>query len=103
MDRSQASDFLVNHKRDYWCTGMQKNLEEKRENNSGKVTIHSTINLNEECCNEGCDTEEMDEKMHPIGYSNPTEVSMVVRTNSYIMSSIGVPLYGITESLLFSA
>ena len=63
----------------------------REQNNSGAALINpftSTINVYEECCNEKCDTEEMNEIINPPLHSDLKRVSVVVRNNlhSYVVS-----------------
>lgn len=75
MDGKQANSFLVQKRN--WCSYVQEYSEMIREGKTG--TFGSSVNVWEECCDEGCDTEEMDENTHPFGHSN----RWVVRINIY--------------------
>ena len=54
-----ANSFLV-HKRD-WCSAVQITAETKRE---FEYPGTDTLNVHEECCDEGCNTEEMTENQY---------------------------------------
>ncbi|XP_078372981.1 uncharacterized protein LOC144656605 [Oculina patagonica] len=83
LDGNHANSFL-DHKRGVWqnwCYWAQEYAEEMNENKwSGYAP---TVDINEECCGEGCDTEEVNENIHPGGYSN---LANAETNREYVMS-----------------
>lgn len=84
LDGNHAKTFL-GQKRNMWkshCDYMQWLAESMREQRVGPFEFTSnTADLYEECCDEGCNTSEMAENVHPVGYSDRAEV----RTNINIL------------------
>ncbi|XP_073232483.1 uncharacterized protein [Porites lutea] len=73
LDGNRAKNFLL-HKRNHYCEHRQAYAEKIRENGAASIAIvgllTSRVSVYEECCREGCNTEEMDENMHPGGFSD---------------------------------
>ena len=76
MDKNHAKTFLL--KRDT-CEYVQELTKKMHKQALGDFTSPSeAANVHEECCAEGCDTEEMDENVHPALYSNSAAVRISI-------------------------
>ncbi|XP_078372943.1 uncharacterized protein LOC144656594 [Oculina patagonica] len=70
LDGNHANSFLVHKRRGWpeWCEYAQEYAEDINESRWGGLA--PTVNINEECCVEGCDAEEVNENILPSGYSD---------------------------------
>ena len=78
LDGNHANSFLV-QKRRADCDYINQYAETMREEKYG--VFRYKVDVHEECCDEGCDKEEMNENMHPTGVSD----TVSVRTNIHDM------------------
>ena len=86
LDGNDANSFLV-QKRDFYCRYVQNQAEMFREGKVGS-NFGPTVDVYEECCDEGCDSEEMNENMHPHGHSDTDAVRTVNHARGVVLPKI---------------
>ncbi|KAL9966287.1 hypothetical protein ACROYT_G024340 [Oculina patagonica] len=85
LDGNHAKSFLVKRQWQWYYNYVQNTSEHYRESESGVWT--ATLDVHEECCGEICDTEEMDENMHPGEYSDHAKAE--VKRENYLTRCCG--------------